>query len=151
MKNYKIKKKKIVETLDLIGLISILIASILSIVFFVMSLFLDISYDNLMFFILFSIIFVSLIFSISSYICDMKSETKKYLREISLRVKESFDIEDLNDIRNEFCNEAIDEYGIIRLEFPIEIKKMIKEIDGKIEIIEKFKMNSYEKQQNTYK
>ena len=73
-----------------------------------------------------------------SYMFSKRDEfTSSFIKEIKSELSEAKTIKDLYKISDKLWLEAVDENKMIRLSYPLEIKKLIDEINFKIDILKK--------------
>jgi len=73
-----------------------------------------------------------------SYLFSKRDDfTNAFIKEIKSELLEARTIQDLYKVNDKLLLEAVDESNMIRLSYPLDIKKLIDEIKYKIQILEK--------------
>jgi len=138
--NYKIVENKVASIIQNIGLTIFLSSIVILGICLIFSLFInkDFSiYGLTIFFLSLPICAIVLIFA--SFFSTKEKHTKIFLNEIRDKVKNCKTIQDLYQVYDELYIEAIDKNNMIRISFPLSVKKIFQEINYKIEILKSIK------------
>lgn len=84
---------------------------------------------------------VSLVLNVIwSSFSTLKQQSKLYLNQIRVRIRDAKSLEELKKIEEDFRNETIDDNGMIRISYPSSVKGILNELKYKIDILEKIKL-----------
>jgi len=138
MKQYRFKENRISEISSNIGLSIFLLGSISMVVIPIISLFLN-NVDSVYGLVSFLLSLpIAIPFVLVSFIFSKSDKfTSEFIKEIEQDLLEASTLESLYVVRNKLWYEAVDESGMIRLSSPGTIKKLMEEIEYKIDILKK--------------
>ena len=141
MEKYKINENKKSEKLKLIGVSSIILC-ILNIIVSIILHHFDIDIFSVTFKITILLISLAMItLTVSETTSTLDKDTKFFLNEIRKKINEAKTYDEHLVIKHELINECIDDRGLIRLSYPLSIKNLIYEINGKLDLLKKLEEN----------
>ena len=141
MEKYKINENKKSEKLKLIGVSSIILC-ILNIIVSIILHHFDIDIFSVTFTITILLISLAMItLTVSETTSTLDKDTKFFLNEIRKKINEAKTYDEHLVIKHELINECIDDRGLIRLSYPLSIKNLIYEINGKLDLLKKLEEN----------
>ena len=138
MKEYRFKENRISEITGVIGAGVFLLGGLSMIIIFIISLFpnnVDAIYGLVCF--LISLPIAALFLGISASFSQCNKFTKVFIEEIKEELAKATTLESLYIVSDKLWDEAVNENKMIRLSYPLTIKKLMDEIHYKIDILKK--------------